>query len=359
MADITATAADPAKPKRRADSIRAEACFLARLTELGATLVEPAYLGTNRHHRVICAGGHECTARPDEVNRGRGFCRTCAGQDSKAAAAAFQARVEASGGVVLDDVWKGVRGRYRVRCAVGHVTTPRAQDVQSRGGICAACSKRDPRAAEARFRTLLADRGATLLDDAWRGANTRYRIRCAAGHENEVRPGNVHRGGVCKTCSGQDSAAAEAAFRARVTELGGTLLDPWKGALAPHRVRCAAGHMANPWPTSVNKGYGICRTCAGKTWDVFYVVRDGEQGIIKFGITSGDPRPRLRDHAVDGFTQVVRLHRNLPDEVAPGLERTVLAALRDAREMPVRGREYFWDRTLQLVLDLVDNHPRI
>ncbi|MFJ1528247.1 hypothetical protein ACIOFV_07430 [Streptomyces mirabilis] len=56
---------------------------------------------------------------------------------------------------------------------------------------------------------------------------------------------------------------------------------------------------------------------------------------------------------------VVRLYAGLPGDVAPELERTILAALRDAREEPVRGHEYFPARVLPLVLDLVDNHPAL
>jgi hypothetical protein len=102
------------------------------------------------------------------------------------------------------------------------------------------------------------------------------------------------------------------------------------------------------------QGFGICRACAGKVWDVFYVVVDNENGIVKFGITSGDPRPRLYRHACDGLNSVIRLIEGLPNDVAPRLERAVLAALRDAREEPVRGVEYFPASALGLVLDVVD-----
>ncbi|MFE0651021.1 hypothetical protein ACFVZH_20770 [Streptomyces sp. NPDC059534] len=87
---------------------------------------------------------------------------------------------------------------------------------------------------------------------------------------------------------------------------------------------------------------------------MFYVVVDDLNEIVKFGITSGDPRPRLAVHARDGFDHVIRLAEDLPNDLAPRLERVVLAALRDAREAPVRGREYFPARVLGLVLDLVD-----
>jgi hypothetical protein len=87
---------------------------------------------------------------------------------------------------------------------------------------------------------------------------------------------------------------------------------------------------------------------------VFYVVADEINGTVKFGITSGDPRPRLGIHARDGFGSVVRLIEGLPGDLAPRMERAVRGALRDAREAPVRGREYFPSRVLGLVLDVVD-----
>jgi hypothetical protein len=152
-----------------------------------------------------------------------------------------------------------------------------------------------------------------------------------------------------------DPRVAEAAFRDRVKELGGEVLESgWLGNGKPHRIRCPEGHECTPTPSSVQKGNGICRVCAGKTWDVFYVVADEANGTVKFGITSGNPRPRLGIHARDGFRTVVRLNEGLPGDLAPRLETAVRAALREAREAPVRGREYFPARVLGLVLDVVD-----
>lgn len=160
---------------------------------------------------------------------------------------------------------------------------------------------------------------------------------------------------MCATCSVRDTRAAEAAFRARVEELGGEVLEPtWLGVTKPHRVRCSEGHECAPWPTSLQQGGGICRACAGRSWDVFYVVADTVNEIVKFGITSGSPRIRLRAHAHDGFDSVVRLLEGLPGDLAPRLERAILNALQDAREEPVRGREYFSSDALALILDLVD-----
>lgn len=142
--------------------------------------------------------------------------------------------------------------------------------------------------------------------------------------------------------------------------MGGIVLEAeWKGALSPHRVRCPEGHESSPRPNDVQQGQGLCFKCRGCVWDVFYVVQDDLNDVIKFGVTSGDPRPRLGDHERKGFDQVIRLYTSLPDDVAPWLERAIISALRDAREKPVRGREYYHARVLPVVLDLVDNHPVI
>lgn len=114
--------------------------------------------------------------------------------------------------------------------------------------------------------------------------------------------------------------------------------------------------MCSPRPNNVLSGRGICQKCAGQCWDVFYVVRNELTDSVKFGVTSGNPKPRLYEHARDGYDQLLRLHEGLPEDTAGKLERTILAALRDAREQPIRGREYFPARVLPVVLDLVDSH---
>ncbi|MET8561703.1 hypothetical protein ABZV75_14270 [Streptomyces flaveolus] len=92
--------------------------------------------------------------------------------------------------------------------------------------------------------------------------------------------------------------------------------------------------------------------CAGKAWDVFYVVTDDVNEIVKFGITSGNPRLRLSHHQRAGLSQIVRVIEGNPE--ARKLENACIAAMRDAGEVPVRGREYFHIRALATILDLVD-----
>jgi single CXXC unit len=278
--------------RRRVDSVVAEAAFRARLAELGAELLEPY---RNRHSpvRVRCAAGHECIPRPANVQQGYGICRTCAGKD--------------------------------------------------------------PAAAETAFRARLAELGAELLEP-YRNSLSPHRVRCAAGHECAPRPASVQQGdGICRACAGNDPAVAETAFRARLAELGAELLEPYRNSLSPHRVRCAAGHESATRPSHVLAGRGACRFCAGKVWDVFYVVAAPNR--LKFGITSHGGKPRLATHRAAGFHAVVRLMTDLPGETASDIERAVLAALHLAGVGPVRGREYYDIDALALVLDIVDNFP--
>jgi hypothetical protein len=262
---------------------------------------------------------------------------------SLAAEAVFRARLEELGATLLEPEWLGVDARHFVRCAAGHEFALRPSNARSGSGVCRTCSDSGEKAERLRsFRARLEELGATLLEPVWRGALLPHRVRCAAGHECAPRPSDVRLdGGICRVCADRRrSVVTEAAFRARLEELGATLLEPvWLGTNEPHRVRCAAGHECAPHPNSVQQGQGICRTCAGRAWDVFYVVLDGDRRHVKFGITSGDPRPRLADHARAGFGAVVRLLEGLPGTAAPDMERHVLSTLRLAGESPVRGRE--------------------
>ena len=212
-------------------------------------------------------------------------------------------------------------------------------------------------AAEAVFRARVVELGGVVVEPSWLGVNRPHRVRCAAGHECNPHPSGLRRRGVglCRVCAGNDPVAAEAAFRARVVELGGVVVEPsWLGSQVPHRVRCAAGHECNPRPDGVAQGVGICRLCRGMVWDRFYVVVNRSAARLKFGITSGEGRYRFSAHRYAGYSEVIRSIA-LPDALA--LEGATLAALTLGGVRAVRGREYFDVSALGLVLDVVDAWP--
>lgn len=201
--------------------------------------------------------------------------------------------------------------------------------------------RKDSVAAWGRFVARVEELGGRVLEDGWKGSRTPHRAVCREGHDCRPRPNNVDNGqGICRVCVGQDAELAWKAFHERVEARGGRVLeDSWKGSGKPHQVECREGHRNRVTPNHVQQGDGICRDCAGYTWDVFYVV-SGPEGL-KFGITSGDARGRLRVHRRAGYTAVRFVAEGLPDGVARKLELDLIHQLRDAGVAPVRGREYY------------------
>lgn len=256
-------------PKRSWRSIAAEAAFRQRITELGATLLDPTWLGAHGKHPAFCADGHTCYAIPHSVRKGQGICRVCIGLDSPTAEAAFRRRLAELGATPLFEKWAGTERGHRVRCKCGRESFPRPHDVRKGDGICRACAGRDSEVAEAGFRQRLAELGAVLLEP-YVNNRTPVLIRCAAGHDCRPAPGSVTQGGgVCRTCAGFDPAVAEMHFRERLTELGAELLQPYVNSGALHRVRCAGGHdlLLRPRQVQVDRKRGrtdICIHCAGK-----------------------------------------------------------------------------------------------
>jgi hypothetical protein len=279
---------------RKPGSLIAEAAFRARLAELGAELLEPAWLGSRLPHRVRCRGGHDCRPRPSGVRQGQGICRTCVGLDPAVTEAAFRARLDELGVILLEP---------------------------------------------------------------YKNAVSKHHARCADGHECWPQPHTVLRGkGACRACAGQDPAVAEATFRAALAAFGATpLFERYLGNHRPHPVRCPAGHTSRPYPMTVAKGHSICPACTFMMWDVFYVVTHEHEPRIKFGITNLTGRVRLATHRRRGYTTIVRLSTGLPGTVARDTEDAVRAALAMAGERPVQGREYFDISCLALILDVADS----
>jgi hypothetical protein len=352
MADTTVPTWPDGRPLT-GSSLKAYLRFIKRLDELGATLVEPHYwLGNQTPHLVRCTEKHDCAPRPDSVARGNGVCCMCARKDPATAEAAFRDTVERLGGKVLGD-YVNTSTPVRVRCAKGHNYTPIPSSVRSGRGICRICADRDPATAEAKFRDAVERLGGIVLGD-YVNSKTPVLIRCPVGHHCNPTPTHISGGrGLCRVCAGRDPAAAEEAFRATVERLGGTVLGEYKGANTRVLVRCSQGHENAPRPGSVNFGTGICLVCAGRVSDVFYVVTG--PGGLKFGVSSGDPRPRLSDHRRIGYGTVARLYEGLADTTARDLERELRNLLKAAGVSPVRGREYYSIEALNTVLYVVDD----
>ena len=256
-------------------SQRACAAFVVRVEALGGVVLEPVWLGNQKQHRVRCAEGHDCSPRPNDVQQGGGICLKCGRANrvnprSAPAWAEFKALVAAQGGEVLEPEWLGNNKPHRVRCSEGHACSPWPASIQRGQGICRKCgytNKINPRSApaEAAFGARLIELGAVLLETEWLGNGTRHRARCVHGHDCYPLPASVQQGrGICRACSGRDPAVAEATFVARLEELEATpLYTEWLGSGEPHKARCAQGHICNPIPDTVKQGGGVCTVCVG------------------------------------------------------------------------------------------------
>lgn len=344
----------------RRDSETAWATFQERMAGLGARLVETQYLGTKVPHRAICSAGHEVAPRPGDVNRGVGICKICAGKDQGAAWRAFHDLIQSDGGVVQEPAPLGVNVPHRVQCPNGHETTATPSSVRVGLGYCHLCRRTSTARAELRFRDLVATLGGSIVEPAWLGNSKPHRVICREGHETTPRPNDVKTtGSLCRVCAGHDSVTSWLEFQRLVANQGGAVGETaWLGNKEPHRVVCARGHLCRVRPNNVQQGGSICRRCAYKVWDVFYVVVNDATQTVKFGVTSHDPRARLRFHQADGFRRVIATLVGVPD--AFGLERTVLVSLRERSISPVRGREYYplsmLPHILRIMEEWLDQH---
>lgn len=202
------------------------------------------------------------------------------------------------------------------------------------------------------FQDRVAQQGGTVLEPAWLGKDVPHLVRCGKGHEVTPTPGSVRCGrGICRACAGLDPDLAWREFKAAVAKLGGEVLEPeYLGAKAYHAVRCGNGHTTTTRPTGVREGVGICRYCKGKHWDVFYVVTDETAELVKFGVTSGNPRRRLGQHARDGFDHVELLVEDVPGTAAHDTENAAKSLLAERGAVAARGTEYFHLRWLPTVM---------
>jgi len=122
------------------------------------------------------------------------------------------------------------------------------------------------RSAFERFCARVFDLGGSLVEHSpYVNSRTSVELRCALGHDTRVLPSSLLRGvGFCKVCAGNDQKSAERAFFGAVEAQGGQRLETslYKNAKTRVPVRCAQGHLCSPVPGEVKKGGQICVVCS-------------------------------------------------------------------------------------------------
>lgn len=282
------------------------------------------------------------------------------------------ARWTAENGYTLADgfEWVNIRTRYAATCPAGHECMLRPDSSIGRGSGCQRCgilkrAETKTEGARQRFLAWINEAGFTLAEGfEWVGSKggTAYDATCPQGHPCRVSPNAIQQGrSGCGKCARKrvgrykTSVASRDEFTAWADANGYTLVDfKWRGTMTPHPAICPNGHECRPNPGHVRKGVGGCAACKNKVFDVFYVVTNPDAGVLKFGVTSGDPAPRLRDHRKHGYSEVVRLFRGMGQGEAATLERELLRLMACGSVPPVKGREYFPLTALNTVLYVAD-----
>ncbi len=186
------------------DPEAAEAAFWAAVDKCRALPAHGAvYKNTETPVALICAVGHHCAPRPADLRRGQGPCRTCAGNDPEAAEAAFWAAVERCRALpAAAAVYENKETPVALICAAGHHCAPRPAELRRGQGPCRTCAGNDPKAAEAAFWAAVDNRGARPAANAkYEGSHTPVSLICAAGHACNPRPNSLQQGqGICQEC---------------------------------------------------------------------------------------------------------------------------------------------------------------
>ena len=326
--------ASPLSPRARQSLER----FCARVRELGGSFVESSrYVNTRTPIALRCALGHDSSVRPHAALRGDGICRVCAGNDPKTAEAAFFAEVAAQGGQRLEtSVYKNAKTRVPVLCAGGHRCTPLPGDVKRGGKICVTCSKRDPVAtAQACFDAARALGAQLTAESVYKNNKAPTPMLCARGHACAPNANHILQGkGICRVCARTDPASAEAAFFARVANLGATRTENsrYVNARTPVELRCPAGHLCTPAPSMVQQGRGLCEQCT-VVYDRVYLLVHEAAKALKVGIASGDYR--VLAHCARDY-QLVAEWAGLSHDQARRVERAVLMYWKEHGWAPVQ-----------------------
>lgn len=262
----------------------------------------------------------------------------------------FKSILKDQGIVLEEDIWLGSKVPHKAKCQYGHQCSPYPSHVIRRGTGCRACAGKDPVESEKKFNRGLRSFKAAALYPRWLGSSIPHEVLCSEGHTCFPRPSDVIRGKhPCRKCTGHSPEFSEEKFLSSVSALGGTpLYSTWLGAKVPHQLRCKKGHICYPIPNNVTRGRGICIKCKGKMWDVFYVVKNINTEIVKFGVTSGSPKARLSQHKRFGFEEVLYVKTEFPE--AHDFENYIKILLKKEGKFPVQGVEYFSADVLATIL---------
>jgi hypothetical protein len=251
-----------ARKRRRATKEETEQRFRDIITERGGTVIG-TYKSSKYKIECRCPNGHKCYPRPSRVlNDGIGMCLTCAGQDPREADAKFQKCIKDQGGRVIGR-YNGANHPVECRCKNGHKCSPTPRHIIRGDGMCLTCAGHNPEVAEAAFRKCIKEKHRGKVIGPYKGSLHPVECRCSNNHKCYPTPNSVQRGyGICRTCAGNNPKVAEAKFRKSIKEQGGTVQGKYVNGSTKVECICINQHRCSPRPHSVLQGHAMCGECA-------------------------------------------------------------------------------------------------
>ena len=130
---------------------------------------------------------------------------------------------------------------------------------------CKLTNKKQPKVVKSikTFYKKVNDLGGKVIDE-YKGSNINVNCICSEGHSCNPRPGNINNGhGMCKACAGNDSETAKQKFFENIKKQGGKVIGDYKGKDTPVDCICSKQHNCNPSPAHIRDGGDMCRICTG------------------------------------------------------------------------------------------------
>ncbi|WJN78176.1 hypothetical protein OH687_15205 [Burkholderia anthina] len=254
------------------EQVRVQHRFQELLSERGLVCHEGTYLGQTARQHFTCRSGHEWTTEARKILDGHG-CPRCAKIELAACllhSDGLERLHEAAaerGGRCLTDTYIGIAAHYEWECAEGHRWTAVAHRIVD-GGWCPHCARirhgeqqRDPNGLQ-RLQAAAALRGGQLLSTEYHVTNSKYRFRCARGHEWTTWGHLVLGGAWCRHCANLAKRRTIEDMQAIAAERGGRCLSTeYHGNRVKLTWQCAHGHVWDSMPnTVVNRG-AWCPNC--------------------------------------------------------------------------------------------------
>ncbi len=223
-----------------------------------------AYHGALSRYRWRCAYGHEWEAPAGRVRHGA-WCPACA-KNCAFTIEDFRAIARENGGEFLSSEYRNFRTKYRWRCVQGHEWDATGDTIR-RGCWCPVCAKCKLTLED--FQAIAREKGGEFLSSIYRNRRTKYRWRCAQGHEWETAAGNVREGNWCPVCAkrrnrGRSPLTLECLQTTARARGGECLSVLYLGSMSKYRWRCAQGHEWEAIASSVRQG-SWCPVCAERT----------------------------------------------------------------------------------------------